>query len=117
MQLSFAAPGSVSAGAWVVGATEGAVLTPAAQKADAACGGAVSRSLKVSRFTGKPGQALEILAPAGMKASRIVLVGLGKASGFDANAAENTAADMIGRLSKAGESSVTIEIDALKVPS
>jgi len=114
MQLSFAAPGSVSTGAWVVGAAEGPVLTAAAQKADAASGGAISRGLKVSRFTGKAGQALEILAPAGVKASRIVLVGLGKPSAFDAGAAENMAADMIGRLSKAGESSVTFEIDVPK---
>ncbi|MBS0471108.1 MAG: leucyl aminopeptidase [Proteobacteria bacterium] len=112
MQLSFAAPRAVSSGAWVVGAADGNVLTPAAQKADKASGGALSRGLKVSKFTGKPGQVLEILAPADLGVSRILLVGLGKS--FDGSAAENLAASINGRLNTAGETAVTYEIDLPK---
>ncbi len=114
MQLSFAAPQTVGAGAWVVGALDGSVLTAAAQKADSACGGALSRGLKVSKFTGKSGQVLEILAPAGLGVSRILLAGLGKASEFDGNRAENLSAAINGRLSGAGETAVTYEIDVPK---
>ena len=114
MQLSFAAPHPVDSGAWIVGALEGSVLTAAAQKADKAVGGALSRALKLSRFTGKSGQVLEILAPAGCKASRVVLAGLGKAAEFDATKAENLAASMNGRLSGAGETAATYEIDVPK---
>jgi leucyl aminopeptidase len=114
MQLSFAAQQAVTAGAWVVGAVEGPVLLPAAQKADLACGGAISRALKVSRFKGKPGQMLEVLAPQGAKASRIVVLGLGKPGELDGNAVENAAAGAVGAMSKAGETSVTLEIDAPK---
>ena len=114
MQLSFAAPLSVDSGAWIVGALEGGTLTNAAQKADKAAGGALTRALKVSRFTGKSGQVLELLAPTGVKASRILLVGLGKASEFDGTKAENMAASIAGRLSGAGESEATFEIDAPK---
>ena len=92
MQLTFAAPGQVVSGAWIVGALEGSQLTAAAAKADKASGGAITRGLAVSRFTGKRGQLLEVLAPAGVAASRIVLVGLGKASEFDGHAAEDVAA-------------------------
>jgi leucyl aminopeptidase len=113
MQLSFAAQPAAS-GAWVVGAVEGPELLPAARKADQACGGAISRALKVSRFKGKPGQTLEVLAPDGAKASRVVVIGLGEAGKFDANAAETAAAGVIAALSKAGETSVTLEIDAPK---
>jgi leucyl aminopeptidase len=113
MQLSFAAQPEAN-GAWVVGAVEGPDLLPAARKADQACGGAISRALKVSRFKGKPGQTLEVLAPDGAKASRVVVIGLGEAGKFDANAAENAAACVIAALSKAGETSVTLEIDAPK---
>jgi leucyl aminopeptidase len=113
MQLSFAAQPAAS-GAWVVGAVEGPELLPAARKADQACGGAISRALKVSRFKGKPGQTLEVLAPEGAKASRVVVIGLGEAGKFDANAAENASAGVIAALSKAGETSVTLEIDAPK---
>ena len=114
MQLSFAAPHSVETGAWIVGALEGSALTPAAQKADKAAGGALSRGLKVSRFTGKSGQVLELLAPTGVKASRILLVGLGKATDFDGSRAENLAASINGRLSSAGEKEATYEIDLPK---
>ncbi len=111
MQLSFVAPKEVGSGAWVVGALEGPVLTPAAQKADKACGGAIARGLKVSKFAGKGGQTLEILAPAGLGVSRIVLAGLGKAGEFDATAAENLSASINGKLTGAGETAVTYEID------
>src|SRR5215831_5556181 len=114
MQLTFVAPHAVASGAWVVGALEGAGLTAAAQKADKSSGGALSRALKVSKFTGKPGQVLEILAPAAIGASRILLVGLGKGGDFDSNKAENLAASINGRLNTAGESEVTYEIDLPK---
>ncbi|MBV8977275.1 MAG: leucyl aminopeptidase [Alphaproteobacteria bacterium] len=114
MLLSFVAPQAVKAGAWIVGATEGPVLLAAANRADAAAGGAIARALKTSRFTGKAGQSLEVLAPAGASASRIVLVGLGKASEFDGNAAENLSANVVGALSKAGEGAVTFDIDVPK---
>jgi leucyl aminopeptidase len=114
MQLSFAAPATVQTGAWVVGALDGAVLTPAAQKADQLAQGAISRGLKVSKFTGKPGQVLEILAPAGLKVSRIILAGLGKAADFNGSRAETLAASVNGRLSGAGETAVTYEIDVPK---
>jgi leucyl aminopeptidase len=114
MQLSFAAPGSVASGAWVVGALSGNELTAAAQKADKAAGGALTRGLKVSKFTGKSGQVLEVLAPAGLGVSRIILAGLGKASEFDGNRAENLSATINGRLNAAGETWVTYEIDTPK---
>ena len=114
MQLSFAAPRAVTSGAWIVGALDGSVLTPAALKADKACAGALTRALGVSRFIGKRAEVLEVLAPSGVGASRVVLVGLGKAGEFDANAAETVAAGAIGKLSKSGETEATFEIDLPK---
>jgi len=64
MQISFAAPAStIEAGGWVVAASEGRALTPAAVKADKASGGALSRALRHARFTGKSGEMLEVVAP------------------------------------------------------
>jgi leucyl aminopeptidase len=114
MQLTFAASGTVASGAWIVGALEGSALTATAARADKASGGAISRGLAVSRFTGKRGQLLEVLAPAGVAASRIVLVGLGKASEFDSHTAEEIAASAIGALSKSGEGVATFDIDPPK---
>ena len=78
MQISFVAPADIRSGAWVVGAVDGGVLLPAAGRADKASGGALTRALKFSSFTGKAGQFLEVVAPAGLAASRILLAGLGK---------------------------------------
>ena len=79
MQISFTAPSITGAGALVVGASSGSALWPSAQAADKTAGGALSRAIKTSRFKGKAGQVLEILAPAGMKATRIILLGFGAA--------------------------------------
>jgi len=114
MQLSFVAPSAVNSGVWVVGAAEGPALLPAAERADKASGGAIGRALAVSRFTGKPEQVLEILAPAGLKASRLLVVGLGKPEGFDANGAEAAAAAAVGRLSGTTEVEIIFEIDTPK---
>ena len=76
MNITFAAPAAVAAGSWVIGAVEGGALLPAAVSADKASGGALTRALKFARFKGQPGQMVEVLAPAGISASRLLLVGL-----------------------------------------
>src|SRR5882672_6288984 len=111
MQISFVAPSDVTAGAWVVGAVEGSALLPAAMGADKASGGALTRALKFSRFTGKSGQMLEVLAPSGIKVSRLLLVGLGKAEALDEKGLESLGAQIVGRLYTAGESAASLEID------
>jgi leucyl aminopeptidase len=112
MQLSFAAPMLDRAGALVVGVLEGGAFTGPADAANKASGGALKRALGASKFTGKAGQVLEVLAPAGMKASRVLLAGLGKAGAFNARAAEKLGAGIVGRLFTSGEGAINFEIDA-----
>ncbi len=117
MQISFVAPDDAAArdgGAWVVGAAEGSALLPAAVRLDKASGGAVTRALKFSRFSGKAGQILEVLAPAGMAASRLVLAGLGKPELVDEKGLETLGAQIVARLHAVGESAARIEIDVPK---
>jgi leucyl aminopeptidase len=114
MQISFVSLSVTGSGALVVGAREGSALTAAAAAVDTASGGALTRALGVSRFTGKAGQALEILAPSGMKATRILLVGLGNPAKFDGPAAERLAAGIVGRLFTSGETNVVFAIDLPK---
>ena len=83
MQISFVTNAAAGDGAWIVGAVEGGTLLPAAARLDKASGGALARALKFSRFTGKSGQMLEVLAPSGVRASRLLLVGLGKPETLD----------------------------------
>ena len=117
MQISFVGSADVTArdaGAWVVAASEGAALLPAAVRADKASGGALTRALKFSRFTGKSGQFLDVLAPSGVKASRLLLVGLGKPESLDEKGLETIGAQIVGRLFGAGELAASIEIDVPK---
>lgn len=114
MQISLCAPSDIAGGAWVVGAIEGGHLLAAAARADKASGGALTRALKLSAFTGKAGQFLEVLAPAGLKASRILLVGMGKPDGVDEKGLETLGAQIVARLHAAGEAAATIELDVPK---
>jgi leucyl aminopeptidase len=114
MEISFAAPGAIGPGALVVGILEGGALTDAAARANRETGGALARALGASRFKGQVGHMLELLAPAGVKASRIVLAGLGKGEAFDEAAAERLAATVLGKLLTGGEETLTFAIDRPK---
>jgi len=111
MQLSFGPLSVAATGAIVVGAAAGGGFTASAAALDKAAGGALKRALEVSRFSGKPGQVLEVLAPVGVKASRLLLVGMGKPAEFDRPAAERLAAGVVGRLFSSGEKEITFAID------
>ena len=65
-------------------------------------GGAFAKALAGARFTGAKGQTLDVLAPAGSDAARVVLVGAGKAGDFDAMAAETAAASAYGAVKTSG---------------
>lgn len=114
MQLSFAALSISGSGALVVGATAGGTLSPSAAAADKASGGAITRALSNGKFTGKPGQVLDLVAPAGMKASRILLVGWGKAEDVKGAGVESVAANIVGRLLTSGEKQVVFALDVPK---
>jgi leucyl aminopeptidase len=114
MLISFTASSTANEGALAVGALEGGGLLPAAEALDKATAGALRRAQATSRFTGKRGQILEILAPAGIRASRILLVGMGVAAKFDGHAAENLGSSVVARLFSSGEKHVTFAIDAPK---
>ncbi|MBV8592761.1 MAG: leucyl aminopeptidase, partial [Caulobacteraceae bacterium] len=57
---------------------EGAPLTAGAAALDAATGGAITRAMEGGSFRGAPGQTLILLAPHGVEAASIALVGAGK---------------------------------------
>ena len=113
MQLSFAAPSLATGGALVVGVLGDGSFTPSAAEADKASGGALKRAVAASpKFTGKPGQTIEVLAPQGLKASRVLLAGMGK--DFDGSAAEKLAAGVVARLYTAGVADIAFAMDAPK---
>jgi leucyl aminopeptidase len=65
-------------GVLVVFCADGLKFGPATQKALAPVGDLVRRAAAADRFTGKRGSTLEIIAPSGLDAPRLVVVGTGK---------------------------------------
>jgi leucyl aminopeptidase len=109
MKISFASLGFPSSGAVVVGVKEGAVLTPSAAEYDKKTDGAVTRAIGASRFTGAKGQSLEILAPAGIKNSRVLLVGYG--GGLDELAQQALGGRICAHMNQVGEKDAHVLLD------
>ena len=112
MEISFAARRLPASGAVVAGILPEQTLTPAAEELDRATGGAVRRALEASpRTTGKAAETLDILAPTGIAASRIVLVGLGEAASLTPRAAERIGGELVARLNALGAREASVVLD------
>jgi len=94
MQIDFVAADAkpTEMTALAVLAFEDQEFSPAAEALDTQMSGAIRRAIAASRFKGTMGQSLSILAPAGVKAGRVVVIGAGKQSAFDEKAAESAGA-------------------------
>ncbi|MBU3657668.1 MAG: leucyl aminopeptidase [Rhodocyclaceae bacterium] len=109
---------SLSTDALILGVFEKGTQPAVTAAADKAGKGVISRLQKQGDFTGKTGTTLVVRHPEGLKAERLVLVGLGDASEFNAKAwtqanrtamaavAGTTAADTINTLA-------TLHVDSL----
>ena len=95
-------------------------LSPSAAKLDRQSRGAVARAIAASRFKGGAEDTLVIIAPAGIKASRIILVGLGKEGEMDALAPQSLGGRLYAALGGAGENAAAVLVDddsAAKLPA
>src|SRR3954452_8386241 len=72
-------------GIMVVFCDDGLKLGPATAKALGGATELVKRAATAAAFKGKSGAALDILAPEGVKATRLIVIGAGKAAGLKAN--------------------------------
>jgi len=72
-------------GILVVFCDDGLKLGPATGKALGGAVDLVKRAAAAAAFKGKSGAALDILAPEGVKATRLIVIGAGKATGLKAN--------------------------------
>ncbi|MEK7820579.1 MAG: M17 family peptidase N-terminal domain-containing protein, partial [Pseudomonadota bacterium] len=67
MKITFANPAMPHRGAYAVGVYADRKLGPSAKALDKATRGALGRAMAASRFKGKKGQTLQMLAPSGSK--------------------------------------------------
>src|SRR6185312_14562161 len=105
MQIEFVESGPAAGEALTAIAAlvfEGPTLSEAAEELDRQTGGAVSRAAAAGRFRGAKGQAVELVAPANLHASPLLLVGAGPRDDFDGAAAETAGAEAYKALKLSG---------------
>jgi leucyl aminopeptidase len=87
-------------------------LQASAKAIDGTLGGAVTRAIAASRFTGAKNQTLSVLGQADF--SRLMLLGVGKESELDARAAEALGGLVAADANAAGQKAVTVVVDQIK---
>jgi len=80
LKLGFETFSTPAKGVLIVLCEEGLKLGPATRKILSATGDLLQRAAAADRFTGKSGSAIDIVAPAGLAVSRLVVMGIGKAA-------------------------------------
>ena len=98
----------------VVPVSEGGALGTVAQKIDTLSGGAISAVIKRGDLAGKPGQTLVLHAPTGLKAERLLLVGVGKEELGD-RPYRKIASSVLGALKGLGGADAVLALDELTV--
>jgi leucyl aminopeptidase len=83
LKLSFGKPAAPGAGVLLVMTREGLDFGPVTSGVLGAAMDAVKAAAAADAFTGKAGSALELVAPAGLSVSRLIVVGTGKAPDKD----------------------------------
>jgi leucyl aminopeptidase len=114
MQIEFVEFGPVAGEALTAIAAlvfEGPALSEAAEALDKATGGAVSRAA-AGRFRGAKGQAVELVAPANLHASHLLLIGAGSKDEFDGAAAETCGAEAYKALKLSGATTLELRFNA-----
>ena len=89
-------------------AFEDGKLSGAAEQLDASLGGAIVRAIGAGRFAGKVGQTLELVAPQGLDASRVIVTGGGPQDKFDADVAESAFAHAYQAVKSSGADTLAI---------
>lgn len=113
MKISFNASLQKETGALALFAVEGPKLGSGGEAFDKTTDGALMRAFKASRFTGRPGQVVSILAPANLGFSRVVVVGLGTPGDVTTLDAENAGATLAATLLRSGEEKVSVLAESL----
>lgn len=114
MNISFASPSVPSSGALLVGVLEDSKLSPTATSLNKETDGALERAIAASSFSGKKGELLEIVAPAKLKNSRILLVGLGAPAKLTEQDLQDLGGSATALLLRSGEEKAAFFVDKLR---
>ena len=112
MNIDFVAEAG-SAGILAILVHDGRSLAGSGGEHDAAAGGALTKAMSTSRFTGGANSNLIVAAPSGVKADGIVLVGAGESDKFDDLALETAAGAAYNAVKLSGAETLTIDLGHL----
>ncbi len=112
MRIVFAEPAKTPAGCVAVFATPERTLLGYGAALDKATQGALKRAMAASRFTGKKGQVLAVMAPNGLAADRLVVAGLGAAKEITRRSAEGVGGVLLADANGAGQKALSVLVDA-----
>ena len=115
MQITFSAAALPKSGAIVIPVFEDGEKPKAYDDLDKATDGAIARAVKAADFKPKKGKTLDIVAPAGIGASRIVLIGAGSSKSFSALDAEALGGNAAAKLLAGSDKNAVIALAGLSV--
>ncbi len=110
MQIAFPATADATPHALAVLAGPGGAMSPGAAAADAASGGQIARALAAARFDGEAAALVEVLAPSGVAATRVIVVGTGAADAANAATFEKIGGAIAAHLQSSGETRVSVDL-------
>ena len=108
LKLEFGPISTPAKGVLILFCEEGVKFGSAARKALEPTGDLVARAAAADRFKGKNGSALDIVAPTGLQASRLVVVGVGKARDLKAQDFVKLGGIVMGRIPAAASEATVI---------
>ncbi len=114
LNISFVKPNTPTSGVLVIAVNKGKSLSPKCRELDKTTGGALKRAVDASGFDGDKSKLCTLLAPSGLKVSRVVLVGLGDAKGMDALTVQDAGGNLAAALAGSGEGTASIWFDTGK---
>ena len=109
MKINFAESAMPKTGAVVVGVHGKGKLGASARLIDGIAKGALRRAVRNSKFSGKSGEMLSVIAPAGTSLTRVILAGLGKR--VDELESQNLGGRLAAYIEQAGEEIAAVLID------
>jgi leucyl aminopeptidase len=115
MQITFSAAALPKSGAIVIPVFEDGEKPKAYDELDKATEGGLERAVKAADFKAKKGKTLDIVAPAGLGNSRIVLIGAGSAKNFSALDAEALGGSIAAKLLAGGDKNAVIALSGLSL--
>jgi leucyl aminopeptidase len=113
MQIAFPAAADTTPHALVVLVGPGGAMTPGAAAADAASGGQIAKALAAARFDGEAAALVEVLAPAGVAATRVLVAGTGAADAANAATFEKIGGAIAAQLQTSGETRVSVDLNGV----